>query len=140
MTNPAEDITYPPSSFEYLWNVPVALAVTTDDGTTHVNKWVSGETEEVSIPGNAKLVVVNNQYNSFLRVLYRGEMLEDFSNALNADIENVHHLSRANFVSDMFAFAENTPLTEVTKAFKQGIPEKFWEFYNREKFIFTGDY
>ena len=113
VTNPAEDNTQPPSNFEYLWNVPLAISYTGPDGLTHKNSWMTDKNHQIEISGDSNVIVVNSQYNSFLRVLYTGEILEDLSATLNKDIENVHHLSRANFVSDMFAFAENTPLTEV---------------------------
>ena len=113
MTNPAEDNTQPPSNFGYLWNVPLAISYTGSDGLTHKNSWMTERNHRIEISGDSDFIVVNSQFNSFLRVLYTGEILEDLSATLNKDIENVHHLSRANFVSDMFAFAENTPLTEV---------------------------
>ena len=113
VTNPAEDNTQPPSNLGYVWNVPLAISYKGSDGLTHKNSWMTEKNHQIEISEDSNFIVVNSQYNSFLRVLYTGEILEDLSNALNEDIENVHHLSRANFVSDMFAFAENTPLTQV---------------------------
>ena len=47
------------------------------------------------------------------RVLYESKMLDDVLYGLNSDINQISPFSRANFVSDYFAFAENTPLTGI---------------------------
>lgn len=62
---------------------------------------------------NPDLIIVNYEYSSMVRVLYEGTMLTNILTALAANINNISPFSRANFVSDYFAFAENEPLTGI---------------------------
>ena len=48
-----------------------------------------------------------------VRVLYEDDMLSNIVDTLNENIDNIPPFTRANFVSDNFAFAENEPLTGV---------------------------
>jgi len=49
-----------------------------------------------------------------VRVLYEDTVLANLISALDENIDNIPPFSRANFVSDNFAFAQNAPLTGVT--------------------------
>lgn len=48
-----------------------------------------------------------------VRVLYQDELLSTFIATLNTNIDEISPFSRANFVSDNFAFAENEPLSGI---------------------------
>ena len=74
---------------------------------------MTSSTIEIDLGRQADFTILNYDYNSFLRVLYRGQILEDLVAVLNSDLSKVAPASRANFVSDYFAFAENDALTGI---------------------------
>ena len=113
LTNPDEDINSPPSTFDYIWNVPLSLYILSGSQSTFQTKWLTTETGSFDLPGTPDLVVANNEYIAFARVLYEGKMLTNMLDTLNSNIAKITPFSRANFVSDYFAFAENTALTGV---------------------------
>ena len=92
-----------------------------NEDITHNTFWLSDVSDvhtivgtECNDVGEPDLVILNTNYQSMVRVWYDEDLIANILSALDTDIESIPKFSRSNFVSDYFAFAENTPLTGVS--------------------------
>ena len=111
MNNPDDDASKPASKFGYKWPIPLQTAFKTGSEMKYMSTWI--EEGDVNLESDIDFAIVNADYVSFFRTKYDGQILDDLLNVLSVDHTVVPSFSRANFVADYFAFAENKPLTSV---------------------------
>ena len=111
LNNPDDDASKPSSSFDYKWPIPLQTAFKTGSDMKYMSTWI--EEGDVNLESNIDFAIVNADYVSFFRTKYDGQILDDLVNVLSVDHKSVPSFTRANFVADYFAFAENKPLTSV---------------------------
>jgi len=91
LTNPDEDIAEPPSSYGYVWDVPLALMMKTGDTVTYQNSWLAADDTEQVI--EIRILVLTNANCIKILILdfkYKMRILAVANQTYLLQIMNIH--------------------------------------------------